>query len=107
MIIATTSEVAEGAIVKTLGVVSGEAILGANFLRDLFAGITDITGGRAGGWEKSLRQARDIAIAEMSQEAQRLGADAVVAVDLDYESIGEHSSMMMVTAAGTAVKLGA
>jgi uncharacterized protein YbjQ (UPF0145 family) len=106
MIIATTPEVAEGKIVRTLGVVSGEAILGANIFRDLFAGITDIIGGRAGGWEQSLRNARDIALSEMEQEAMRLGADAVVGVDLDYETVGHDGAMMMVTAAGTAVKLG-
>ena len=107
MIVATTPEVAEGRIARTLGVVSGEAIIGAHIFRDLFAGITNIIGGRAGGYEKALREARDIALREMEEEAARLGADAVVGVDLDYENIGPEGGMMMVTAAGTAVKLGA
>ncbi len=106
MIISTTPDVAEGKIVQTLGVVSGEAIIGAHIFRDLFAGITNIIGGRAGGYEAALREARDIALREMEEEAQRLGADAVVGVDLDYESVGPDGGMLMVTAAGTAVKLG-
>jgi uncharacterized protein YbjQ (UPF0145 family) len=106
MIIATTPEVAEGKVVQTLGVVSGEAIIGAHIFRDLFAGITNIIGGRAGGYEKALREARDIALREMEQDAARLGANAIVGVDLDYETIGPNGGMLMVTAAGTAVKLG-
>ena len=107
MIIATTPEVPEGRIVKTLGVVTGEAIIGAHIFRDFFAGITNIIGGRAGGYEKALRQARDIALQEMQLDAQALGADAVVGVDLDYETLGVENGMLMVTASGTAVKLGA
>jgi uncharacterized protein YbjQ (UPF0145 family) len=107
MIVSTTPQVAEGRIAKTLGVVSGEAIIGANIFRDIFASITDIIGGRAGGYERALRQARDVALGEMQDEAARLGADAVVGVDLDYETVGRDSSMLMVTAAGTAVKLSA
>ncbi|WP_395671664.1 heavy metal-binding domain-containing protein [Phenylobacterium sp.] len=105
MIIATTPEVAEGRIDRTLGVVSGEAIIGAHIFRDLFAGIKNIIGGRAGGYEKALREARDIALREMQEEAARLGADAVIGVDLDYESLGPDGGMLMVTAAGTAVTL--
>ncbi|MDF2901266.1 MAG: hypothetical protein K0Q62_1325 [Phenylobacterium sp.] len=105
MITSTTPEVAERSISRTLGVVSGEAIIGAHLFRDLFAGITNIIGGRAGGYENALREARDIAIREMCEEAQRLGADAVVGVDLDYEALGADNGMLMVTAAGTAVKL--
>ena len=105
MITSTTPEVAERSISQTLGVVSGEAIIGAHLFRDLFAGITNIIGGRAGGYENALREARDIAIREMCEEAQRLGADAVVGVDLDYEALGADNGMLMVTAAGTAVKL--
>jgi uncharacterized protein YbjQ (UPF0145 family) len=105
MITSTTPEVAERSISQTLGVVSGEAIIGAHLFRDLFAGITNIIGGRAGGYEHALREARDIAIREMCEEAQRLGADAVVGVDLDYEALGADNGMLMVTAAGTAVKL--
>lgn len=105
MITSTTPEVAERSISQTLGVVSGEAIIGAHLFRDLFAGITNIIGGRAGGYEHALREARDIALREMCEEAGRLGADAVVGVDLDYEALGADKGMLMVTAAGTAVKL--
>jgi len=105
MITSTTPQIAEREIAQTLGVVSGEAIIGAHIFRDLFAGITNIIGGRAGGYEAALRQARDIAIQEMCDEAQRQGADAVVGVDLDYEAMGADNGMMMVSAAGTAVKL--
>jgi uncharacterized protein YbjQ (UPF0145 family) len=106
MIVATTPEVAEGRVSRTLGVVSGEAILGAHIFRDLFAGITNVIGGRAGGYEKALREARDIALREMEEEARAMGADAVIGVDLDYETLGVENGMLMVTAAGTAVKLG-
>ena len=105
MITSTTPTIANRDIAETLGVVSGEAIIGAHIFRDLFAGITNIIGGRAGGYEKALREARDIAIREMCDEAQRQGADAVVGVELDYESLGADNGMLMVTAAGTAVKL--
>jgi len=107
MIIATTPEVPEGRIVKTLGVVTGEAIIGAHIFRDFFAGITNIIGGRAGGYEKALREARDIALHEMELEAKARGADAVIGVDLDYETLGVENGMLMVAASGTAVKLGA
>lgn len=107
MIIATTPEVPEGKVVKTLGVVTGEAIIGAHIFRDFFAGITNIIGGRAGGYEKALREARDIALQEMQLEAQSRGADAVVGVDLDYETLGVENGMLMVTASGTAVKISA
>ena len=107
MIIATTPEVPEGKVVQTLGVVTGEAIIGAHIFRDIFAGITNIIGGRAGGYEKALREARDIALDDMQAEAKSRGADAVIGVDLDYESLGADNGMLMVTAAGTAVKLGA
>lgn len=107
MIIATTPDVPEGRVVKTLGVVTGEAIIGAHIFRDFFAGITNIIGGRAGGYEAALRQGRDIALQEMELEAASLGADAIVGVDLDYENLGVRNGMLMVTASGTAVKLGA
>ena len=107
MIVATTPEVPEGKVVQTLGVVTGEAIIGAHIFRDFFAGITNIIGGRAGGYEKALREARDIALQEMSLDAQALGADAVVGVDLDYEALGAENGMLMVTASGTAVKISA
>ncbi|OYX33220.1 MAG: hypothetical protein B7Y99_07610 [Caulobacterales bacterium 32-69-10] len=105
MLTSTTPTIAEREIAQTLGVVSGEAIIGAHIFRDMFAGITNIIGGRAGGYERALRQARDIALDEMADEARSLGADAVVGVDLDYESLGADNGMLMVTAAGTAVKL--
>lgn len=105
MLTSTTPSIAERETAATLGVVSGEAIIGANIFRDIFAGISNIIGGRAGGYEKALREARDIALQEMNDEARRLGADAVVGVDLDYESLGPDGGMLMVTAAGTAVKL--
>lgn len=105
MIVTTTPSV-EGRPVKDhLGVVTGEAILGANIFRDVFAGIRDIVGGRAGAYERVLREARDAALAEMQDEAQARGANAVIGVDLDYETIGETGSMLMVSASGTAVRL--
>ena len=100
----TTPSIAERETVETLGVVSGEAIIGAHIFRDFFAGITNIIGGRAGGYEKALRQARDIALDEMCEEAAQKGANAVVGVDLDYEVLGPDNGMMMVTASGTAVR---
>lgn len=88
---------------STRGVVCGEAIMGANVVRDLLASITDIIGGRSGAYEEKLREARLIALSEMAAEAKALGADAVVGIDIDYETIGQ--SMLMVTASGTAVTL--
>ena len=105
--IKTTTPTVEGrAVTEYLGVVTGEAILGANIVRDLFAGIRDIVGGRAGAYEEELRKAREIAMGELESEASALGADAVVGIDLDYETVGQ-GSMLMVTASGTAVRLGA
>jgi uncharacterized protein YbjQ (UPF0145 family) len=103
MIVTTTNTVDGSKITGYLGVVSGEAIMGANVVRDIFASITDIVGGRSGAYEKKLRQARDLCIQEMCAQAQELGAHAVVGVDLDYEVVRE--GMLMVTASGTAVKL--
>ncbi|MDH3253130.1 MAG: heavy metal-binding domain-containing protein [Ignavibacteria bacterium] len=88
-----------------MGVVSGEAILGANIFRDFFAGIRDIVGGRSAAYEKELRLAKDLALSEMAEQAQRLGGNAVIAVDLDYETIGANGSMLMVSASGTAIVL--
>lgn len=105
MITSTMPEIPGRQIGPTLGIVSGEAIIGAHIFRDMFAGIHNIIGGRAGGYEKALREARDIALKEMTDEARSLGADAIVAVDLDYETLGVDNGMLMVTAAGTAVKL--
>ena len=105
MIITTTPSVEGRTIRDYKGVVMGEAILGAHVFRDLFAGIRDIVGGRSGAYEKSLREAREIAFKEAEEEALRLGADAIVGVDIDYEVIGEKGSMMMVSVSGTAVNL--
>jgi uncharacterized protein YbjQ (UPF0145 family) len=105
MIITTTPMVEGRQIVAYHGIVSGEAILGANVFRDFFASIRDVVGGRSGSYEKVLRAGRDTALGEMADEAKRLGANAVVGVDLDYGSIGTNESMMMVTANGTAVTL--
>ena len=95
--ITTTTNTIEGQPVREyLGIVTGEAILGANIFRDLFAGIRDIVGGRSGAYERVLREARDTALAEMDDEAQGLGANAVIGVALDYEKIGGTGSMLMV-----------
>jgi uncharacterized protein YbjQ (UPF0145 family) len=105
MILSTTNTIEGHAIAEYKGVVTGEAILGTNIFKDFFAGIRDIVGGRSGAYEKSLREARQIAIGEMKDEARRLGANAVIGIDLDYENIsaGGNSSMLMVSATGTAV----
>ncbi|MBI5289598.1 MAG: heavy metal-binding domain-containing protein [Chloroflexi bacterium] len=104
MIVSTTTAIESRPVREYLGVVAGETILGANVFRDIGAQIRNITGGRAAGYEKELRKARETAIAEMEAQATELGADAIVGVDIDYETVG--GSMLMVTAAGTAVKLG-
>ena len=106
MIISTTPTLEGRPITEYRGLVTGEAILGANVFKDLFAGIRDIVGGRSGAYEQELNRARSLAVDEMTAEAAALGADAVVGVDLDYEVLGAHNGMLMVTASGTAVKLG-
>jgi uncharacterized protein YbjQ (UPF0145 family) len=106
MIVTTTPDVHGRPIAGYLGLVTGESILGANVFRDFFASVRDVVGGRSGAYEKVLRNARDAAVEEMVEEAQNLGADAVVGVDLDYEVLGKEGSMLMVSASGTAVKLG-
>lgn len=107
MIITTTPTVQGQDIVEYYDIVVGEAILGANIFRDLFAGVRDIVGGRSAAYEKELRKARDMALREMAEDAARLGANAIVGVDLDYETIqpGGGGGMLMVTASGTAVRL--
>lgn len=103
MIITTTPSIEGHRINQYLGVVTGEAILGANVVRDFFAGVRDIIGGRSGSYESELRKGRDIALAELQQAAEELGANAVVGVDLDYEVVGPSGGMLMVSASGTAV----
>lgn len=107
MIITTTPSVEGKVVQEYLGIVTGEAILGANVFRDLFAGIRDIVGGRSAAYERELSNARQIALGEMAERAASLGADAVVGVDLDYEVLGQNQGMLMVSASGTAVRLGA
>ena len=107
MITTTTDGIDGRTITGYLGVVSGDAVMGTNIFRDMFAGIRDLIGGRSGSYEKELRKAKALAIEDMIAEAQELGADAIVGVDLDYESIGSNDkSMLMVSANGTAVKFG-
>lgn len=104
MIVTTTNVIEGRATTEHLGIVTGEAILGANVFKDVFAGIRDIVGGRSAAYERELKRARDIALSEMEEEATARGADAILAVDLDYETIG-NGSMLMVSASGTAVRL--
>lgn len=103
MIITTTSTLQNREIASYLGVVSGEAIIGANALRDLFASIRDVVGGRSASYEKVIREAKEICMREMQEKAEEMGANAIIAVDLDYESIRD--GMLMVVASGTAVKI--
>ena len=103
MLTTTTPVIGGKRIIKYYGIVSGETIIGANIFRDLFAGIRDIVGGRSNSYEKVLREAKDSALREMEQQAAQLGANAVIGVDLDYETVGQSGSMLMVTASGTAV----
>ena len=100
----TTTSIIEGRPVsRYLGVVTGEAIIGANILRDVFASVRDIVGGRSATYEKALAEAREAAMAEMRTKAQELGATAVIAVDIDYEVLGQNNGMLMVAVSGTAV----
>ena len=103
MIVVTTDSIEGRRVAEYLGVVSGDAIVGANMFRDFFARVRDVVGGRAGGYEKALQGAKDAAMADMIEAAEALGANAILAVDLDYETIGD--SMLMVSANGTAVRL--
>jgi len=105
MIITTTPTVEGKKITDYLGIVTGEAIMGANLFKDLFAGIRDMVGGRSAAYERELQNARDIAISEMSQRASQAGANAVVGVDLDYEVLGQTNGMLMVAVSGTAVRI--
>ena len=105
MVLSTTPTIEGHTIREYKGIVTGETIIGANMFKDLFAGIRDIVGGRAGSYEKVLREAKDEAMREMMERAQMLGANAIVGIDLDYETIGANGSMLMVAASGTAVVL--
>ena len=106
MIVSTTPTIEGRPVRDYLGVVAGEAILGANIFRDVFASVRDVIGGRSGSYEKVLRSAREEALKEMVQAARGLGADAVVGIAYDYETLGANGSMLMVAVSGTAVRLG-
>lgn len=103
MILSTTPTIEGRTIREYKGVVTGETIIGANILKDFFAGIRDIVGGRTASYEKVLREAKDTSIREMIERAQAMGANAIVGIDIDYETIGETNSMLMVATSGTAV----
>ena len=103
MIFSTTPTLEGHPIREYRGVVTGETIIGANFLKDFMAGIRDFIGGRSGSYEKVLRKAKDTALQEMAERAEEMGCNAVVGIDLDYETVGEKGSMLMVTCSGTAV----
>lgn len=105
MLVSTTPTIEGKHITKYCGVIAGEAILGANIFKDLFAGIRDLVGGRSSTYERELQHAREIALKELQERAQELGANAVVGVDIDYEVLGSNSSMLMVSVSGTAVVL--
>ena len=105
MIVTTTPDVQDRKVREYLGIVTGEAIIGANIFTDLLAGIRDIVGGRSATYERELRRAREIAIEELKTAAAEKGANAVVSVDLDYETLGSNGSMLMVTVSGTAVNV--
>ena len=104
MIITTTSSIEGKPASQYMGVVAGEVIIGANIVKDFFAGIRDIVGGRSGSYEKILQEGRETAISEMIERATAMGADAITGVDIDYETIGTNGSMLMVSASGTAIK---
>ncbi len=103
MLLTTTPNIEGKRIVKYIGIVTGETIMGANFLKDFAAGLADFFGGRASAYEKELIKAKEIALSEMEERAERMGANAVVGVDLDYETVGSNGSMLMVSVSGTAV----
>ena len=104
MILSTTNNLDTHEIREYLGIVTGETIIGANILKDFFAGIRDIVGGRSGSYERVLKEAKDTSLREMEERARMMGADAIVGVDLDYETVGPNGGMLMVTASGTAVR---
>ena len=103
ILLSTTSVIEGRPVSRYLGVVTGEAIIGANIFRDMFAAVRDVVGGRSATYEKGLNEAREVAMAEMSQKAVSLGANAVIAIDIDYEVLGQGNGMLMVAVSGTAV----
>lgn len=103
MLMSTTSLIDGRPVSRYLGVVTGEAIIGANVFRDMFAAVRDIVGGRSATYERGLAEAREVAMAEMQKRAQDLGANAVIGIDLDYEVLGQNNGMLMVSVSGTAV----
>lgn len=105
MIQTTTPTIQGHNILQYYGVVTGETIIGANFVKDFFASIHDVFGGRSSSYESVLREAKDAAMKEMQQRAERLGANAIVGIDLDYETVGQSGSMLMVSCSGTAVRI--
>ena len=105
MIITTTPTIESKPVKEYLGIVTGETIIGANIIKDFFAGIRDIVGGRSGSYERVLREAKDSALKEMQERALSLNANAIIGVDLDYETVGPNGGMLMVTASGTAVQV--
>jgi uncharacterized protein YbjQ (UPF0145 family) len=105
MLLTTTPSIEGRSIVEYKAIVTGETIIGANIFKDFLAGIRDIVGGRSGSYERVLREAKDTAMSEMIDRARRYGADAIVGIDLDYETVGKNGGMLMVSASGTAVKL--
>lgn len=105
MILSTTNNIDGKPIKDYIGIVTGETIIGANIFKDFFASIRDVVGGRSGSYERVLREAKDTALKEMEESAKRLNANAIVGIDLDYETVGKGGGMLMVTASGTAVTL--
>ena len=103
MLMTTTNKFEGSVIQQYLGIITGEAILGANIFKDIFAGIRDIVGGRSASYEKELQEARRIAFSELEEKAAQLGANAIIGIDIDYETIGDRGSMLMVSVTGTAV----
>lgn len=106
MIVTTTPAIEGKQITQYIGLVTAQTIIGANFFKDILGGLRDVFGGRSGTYEKVLEEAKNYALVEIKQKAQSMGADAIVGVDLDYETIGANGSMLMVSISGTAVKLG-
>lgn len=103
MIISTTPQIEGHPIIEYKGIVTGETIIGANFVKDFLASIRDFVGGRSGSYEKVLREAKDTSLQEMMERAHALGANAIVGIDVDYETLGQNNSMLMVATSGTAV----